>query len=237
MFMINPLKNSRVDNFVPNKHVKASVSTKPITVSQPHVITKKDMNFNTNGLPSIGVEITAKTRRPQPKSNPKNDSIPYVSKSSCLLKYLEKKEEHHRNLLFSKTPNHGSSEGNNIKLAIRNDKSDVIYATCKQCLITTNHDECGFKYVNNMNSSKKNQCANVSDSANKKKHKPNVNKIKEVSNTESESDTSVCNNASASNPQEPTSKGFPNSTSFLDRFTRLQGQNTCLYPLVILEFV
>ncbi|GJU84010.1 hypothetical protein Tco_1291556 [Tanacetum coccineum] len=73
MFMINPLKNSRVDNFVPNKHVKASVSTKPITVSQPHVITKKDMNFNTNGLPSIGVEITAKTRRPQPKSNPKNE--------------------------------------------------------------------------------------------------------------------------------------------------------------------
>ncbi|GKB07921.1 hypothetical protein Tco_0836205 [Tanacetum coccineum] len=40
IFRMNPFKASRVDNFVPNKHVKASVRTKPITVSQPHVITK-----------------------------------------------------------------------------------------------------------------------------------------------------------------------------------------------------
>ncbi|GJZ06446.1 hypothetical protein Tco_0540239 [Tanacetum coccineum] len=257
MSRMNPLKNSRIDNFVPNKHAKASVRTKPITVSQPHVITKKDVNSNTNGLPSTIVESTTKTRRPQPRSNPKNGRIPSASKSSCLSNNLEKVEEHHRNLLFSKTPNHRSSEGNNIKLAIRNDKSEVICATCKQCLITATHDECVFKYANNMNSSKKNQSANVSESANQKIHKPNVKKSKKLgseerldsprlskprtslrwlptgrifdlcgklttsSNTESEFDTSVCDNASASNPQEPTSKGFPNSTSFLDRFTRL----------------
>nr|GEY62431.1 hypothetical protein [Tanacetum cinerariifolium] len=34
------LWNNWVNNFVPNKHVKAS--TKPITISQPHVITKED---------------------------------------------------------------------------------------------------------------------------------------------------------------------------------------------------
>ncbi|GJS02156.1 hypothetical protein Tco_0318664 [Tanacetum coccineum] len=51
-------------------------------------------------------------------------------------------------------------------------------------------------------------------------------KITASSNTESESDIYVCDNASASNPQEPTSKGFPSSTSFLDRFTRLWRQNT-----------
>nr|GEV34445.1 hypothetical protein [Tanacetum cinerariifolium] len=32
IFRINPFKASRVDNFVPNKHVKASVRTKTITV-------------------------------------------------------------------------------------------------------------------------------------------------------------------------------------------------------------
>nr|GEV79852.1 hypothetical protein [Tanacetum cinerariifolium] len=64
MFRINHSKTSRVDNFMPNKHVKASVSTKTITASQRHVITKKDVNSNTNGLPSIGVESTAKTKRP-----------------------------------------------------------------------------------------------------------------------------------------------------------------------------
>ncbi|GJZ60301.1 hypothetical protein Tco_0616117 [Tanacetum coccineum] len=36
IFRINPVKANRVANFVPNKHVKTSVRTKPITVSQPH---------------------------------------------------------------------------------------------------------------------------------------------------------------------------------------------------------
>ncbi|GKC70469.1 hypothetical protein Tco_1116352 [Tanacetum coccineum] len=44
------IPSSRVDNFVTNKHVKARVRTKPITVSQPHVITKNDVNSKTNGF-------------------------------------------------------------------------------------------------------------------------------------------------------------------------------------------
>nr|GEX65148.1 Gag-Pol polyprotein [Tanacetum cinerariifolium] len=44
IFRINPFKGFRVDNFVPNKHVKPSVRAKSITVSQPHVITKNDVN-------------------------------------------------------------------------------------------------------------------------------------------------------------------------------------------------
>ncbi|GKD71391.1 hypothetical protein Tco_1325481, partial [Tanacetum coccineum] len=59
-------------------------------------------------------------------------------------------------------------------------------------------------------------------------------KITSSSNTESEFDTSVCDNASASNPQEPTNKGFPSSASFIDRFTRLPRQNTCIHPLAVL---
>ncbi|GJU64136.1 hypothetical protein Tco_1245971 [Tanacetum coccineum] len=171
MFRVNPTMNSRVDNFVPNKHVKASVRTKPITVSQPHVITKKEVDSNTNGFPSTRVESTAKTRRPQPRKYPKNDRIPSASKSSCLSNNLETIKEHHRNLLFSKTPNHRSSVVNNIKLAVRNDKSKVVCATCKQCLIIANHDECMFKYMNGMSSSKKNQRANVLKSANFEKFK------------------------------------------------------------------
>ncbi|GJW97536.1 hypothetical protein Tco_0179344 [Tanacetum coccineum] len=81
---INTLQNSRVEKVVPNKPVKPSVKTKPITVSQPHVMTKKDVNSDSNGLSSAGVESTAKTRRPQPMSNIKNDRVPSASKSSCL---------------------------------------------------------------------------------------------------------------------------------------------------------
>ncbi|GJV48337.1 retrovirus-related pol polyprotein from transposon TNT 1-94 [Tanacetum coccineum] len=131
-----------------------------------------------------GVDNTAKTRRPQPRSNTKNDRVPSVSKSS----YIENKEveveEHHRNLLLSKNKKHMSSECNNIKLAIQNDKSEVFCAMCKQCLITSNHDVCMLNYVNDMNSCVNNFNANVSNTANNKKHKPKVKKPKKVRSKE-----------------------------------------------------
>ncbi|GJW84547.1 hypothetical protein Tco_0157692 [Tanacetum coccineum] len=65
MFRINPSMTSREDKFVPINQARASVRTNPITVSQPHVITKKDVNSDSNSLSSTGVDITAKTRRPQ----------------------------------------------------------------------------------------------------------------------------------------------------------------------------
>nr|GEX89276.1 hypothetical protein [Tanacetum cinerariifolium] len=71
IFRINPFKASWVDNFVPNKHVKASVRTKSITVSQPHVVTKKYVNSITNGFSPKNVESTTRTRRPQPRNNPR----------------------------------------------------------------------------------------------------------------------------------------------------------------------
>ncbi|GJW11282.1 hypothetical protein Tco_1577109 [Tanacetum coccineum] len=82
MFRINPFKNSREEKLVPNKPTKASVRTNPITVSQPHVIIKKVVNSDSNGFSSTGVDITTKTRRPQPRSNTKKDRVPSASKSS-----------------------------------------------------------------------------------------------------------------------------------------------------------
>ncbi|GKC00462.1 retrovirus-related pol polyprotein from transposon TNT 1-94 [Tanacetum coccineum] len=183
MFRINPFKPSREDKYVPNK-VRASVRTNPITVSQPHVITKKDVNSDSNGLSSTGVDNTAKTRRPQPRSNTKNDRVPSASKSSCSMNKEVEVEEHPRNLLLSKNKKHMSSECNNIKLAIRNDKSEVVCAMCKQCLITANHDVCVLNYVNDMNSRGKKQKANVSNTENQKKQKPKVMKPKKVGSNE-----------------------------------------------------
>ncbi|GKC39751.1 retrovirus-related pol polyprotein from transposon TNT 1-94 [Tanacetum coccineum] len=51
---------------------------------------------------------------------------------------------------------------------------------CKQCLITSNHDVCVLKYVNDMNSCGDNHNANVSKTKNKKKHKPKGKKPKNV---------------------------------------------------------
>nr|GFC22607.1 hypothetical protein [Tanacetum cinerariifolium] len=114
MFRINPFKTSREEKHVPNT-VSVSARTKPLTVSQPPVITKKDVNSDLNGLSSTGVDNT-KTRRPQPRSNTKNDRVPSASKSSLSKNKEAEVEEHHRNLLLSKNNKHISSACHNIKI-------------------------------------------------------------------------------------------------------------------------
>nr|GFB09858.1 hypothetical protein [Tanacetum cinerariifolium] len=115
MFRISSDKVSRKAKKVPNT-VSASSRTKPITVSQPNVITKKNVNSDLNGLSSTELDNT-KTRRPQPRSNIKNDRVPSLSKSSRSKNKEAKVEEHHRNLLLSKNNEHMSSACNNFKLA------------------------------------------------------------------------------------------------------------------------
>nr|GFA77270.1 hypothetical protein [Tanacetum cinerariifolium] len=171
MFRINPFKNSMQVKFVPNKPVNASIRSNPITDPQPHVITKKVVNSNSHGFFSTRVDITTKTRRPQPRSNIKNDSVPSASKSSRIKNKKVKVEDHLRNLLLSKNKKHMSSECNNIKLVIQNNKFKIVCAMCKQCLITENHDVCVLNYVNGMNSRSKKQNAKVSNIANQTKHK------------------------------------------------------------------
>nr|GEV27378.1 hypothetical protein [Tanacetum cinerariifolium] len=178
MFRINPFKLSREEKHVPNK-VRASVRTNPITVSQPPIITKKVVNFDSNGLSSTRVDNT-KTRRPQPRSNTKNDRVPSASKSSRSKNKEVEVEEHHRKLLLSRNKKHMSSECNTVKLATQNVKSKVVCAMCKQCLNSTNHDVCLLNYVNDMNSRGKKQKANISINKNQKKQKPKVKKTKNV---------------------------------------------------------
>nr|GEW55510.1 ribonuclease H-like domain-containing protein [Tanacetum cinerariifolium] len=178
MFRINPFKPYREEKHVPNKF-RASVRTKPITVSQPPVITKKVVNSDSNGLSSTGVDNT-KTSRPQPSSNTKNDRVPYVSKSSRSKNKGVEVEEHHRKLLLSWNKKHMSSECNKVKLATQNVKSKVVCAMCKQCLNSINHDVCLLNYVNGMNSHGKKQKANVLINEKQKKQQPKVKKTKKV---------------------------------------------------------
>nr|GEY18132.1 retrovirus-related Pol polyprotein from transposon TNT 1-94 [Tanacetum cinerariifolium] len=175
MFRINPFKTSREEKHVPN-NARASARTKPIIVSQPLVFTKKDVNSDSNGLSSTGID-NIKTRRPQSRSNTKNDRVPSASKSSRSKNKDAEVEEDHRNLLFFKNTKHMSSACNNIKLDSHNVISKVVYAMCKQCLISVNHDVCLHNYVNGKNSRGKKQKANVSIKEKQKKHHPKVIQI------------------------------------------------------------
>nr|GFA92724.1 hypothetical protein [Tanacetum cinerariifolium] len=183
MFRINPDKTFREAKKVPNT-VSASARTKPITVSQPPVITKKDVNSDVNGLSSTGVDNT-NTRRPQPRSNTKNDRVPSASKSSQSKNKGYEVKEHHRNLLLSKNNKHISSACNNIKIDSQDVISKVVCATCSKCLISINHDKCLSKNVNGKNSCGQNQQAKVSVKEIQKKYKPKVSKPKTVGTRES----------------------------------------------------
>nr|GEZ98179.1 retrovirus-related Pol polyprotein from transposon TNT 1-94 [Tanacetum cinerariifolium] len=178
MFRINPFKTSREEKHVPNT-VRASVRTKLINVSQPPVFIKKDVNSDSNGLSSTGVDNT-KTRRPQPRSNTKNDRVPSASKSSRSKNNEAEVEEHHRNLLLSKNNKHISSACNNIKIDSQNVISKVVCPMCKQCLISVNHDVCLRNYVNGKISRGKKQKEKVSFKENQKKYQPKVTKPKKV---------------------------------------------------------
>ncbi|GJT72463.1 retrovirus-related pol polyprotein from transposon TNT 1-94 [Tanacetum coccineum] len=217
MFRINPFKNSREVKFMSNKPVNASVRRNPITDPQPHVITKKV-----------------------------NDRVPSASKSSRIKNKEVKVEDRPMNLLLSKNKKHMSSECNNIKLAIPNDKSKIVCVMCKQCLITENHDVCVLNYVNGMNSHSKKQKANVSNIANQTKHKAHIWKPKNVGSKERLASPKASkprmhlrwsptrkmfdikgklipysesngDNAFTPNPQEHIIKQFLNSTFSLDR--------------------
>nr|GFC09876.1 integrase, catalytic region, zinc finger, CCHC-type, peptidase aspartic, catalytic [Tanacetum cinerariifolium] len=146
MFRISPDKVSWEAKKVPNT-VSASSRTKPITVSQPSVITQKGMNSNSNGLSSTRLDNT-KTRRPQPRSITKNDRVPSASKSSRSMNKDVKVEEHHRNLSLSKQNKHMSSACNSSKLDSQDVKSKVVCAKCKKCLNSVNHNVCLNNCVN-----------------------------------------------------------------------------------------
>nr|GEX07239.1 retrovirus-related Pol polyprotein from transposon TNT 1-94 [Tanacetum cinerariifolium] len=182
MFKINPSQTPRVD-LVPNKQSSVSIRTNPITNSQCHVIVKENVSPDTVITSSTGLVLTARTRRPQPKGNTRNARVPSASKSSEVKKIVTV-EDHRRTLLLSKNQKTMSSECNNIKLAIRNDKFEIVCDTCKKCLVTANHDVCLPSSVNTLNSHANKLCANVPLSANQKRHRTQVWKPKQVGSKE-----------------------------------------------------
>nr|GEW91840.1 retrovirus-related Pol polyprotein from transposon TNT 1-94 [Tanacetum cinerariifolium] len=167
--------SDRLD-LVPNKQSSASIRTNSIINSQCHVIVKENVSSNTVTASSTGLVHIARTRRPQPKGNTRNARVLSASKSSKVKKNLTV-ADHHRTLLLSKNQKTMSSECNSIKLAIQNDKSKIFCDTCKQCLVTTDHDACLHSSVNVLNSRVNNLCSNVPLSANQKRHRKQVVQI------------------------------------------------------------
>nr|GFA55271.1 integrase, catalytic region, zinc finger, CCHC-type, peptidase aspartic, catalytic [Tanacetum cinerariifolium] len=130
-------------------------------------------------LSKIGLDNT-KTRRPQPRSNTKNDRVPSASKSSRSKNKEVKVEEHHRNLLLSKKNKHISSACNNSKIDSQNAMSKVVYVVCKKCLNSLNHDVCLNNCVNGKKTRGRKHKANVLKNETQQKNQPEIKKPKKV---------------------------------------------------------
>nr|GEV53195.1 hypothetical protein [Tanacetum cinerariifolium] len=224
MFRINPSKTSREEKHVPNT-VSTSARTKPIIVSQPHVIIKKDVNSDLNGLSSTGVDNT-KTRRLQPRSNTKHDRVLSASKSSRSKKKEAKVEEHHRNLLLSKNNKHISSTCNNLQIDSQDVISKVVCAMCKKCLVSVNHDKCLCNYENGKISRGKKQKAKVSFKENQMKYQPKIAKPKKVESHKS-LDTPKPRNSRLLLRWSPTGKLFDKEGKIVDS-SKSVSQSDCV---------
>nr|GEY58553.1 hypothetical protein [Tanacetum cinerariifolium] len=165
-------------------------------VKQPNVeIISKIGKTNALSKPIISNSVSSpqepidvnnkKTRRPQPRSNTKNDRVPFASKSSRSKNKEAKVEEYHRNLLLYKNNKHISLACNNSQIDSQDVISKVVCAMCKKCLISVNHDKCLRNYVNGKNSCGQNQKAKISVKEIQKKYQPKVTKPKNVGTRES----------------------------------------------------
>nr|GFA30785.1 integrase, catalytic region, zinc finger, CCHC-type, peptidase aspartic, catalytic [Tanacetum cinerariifolium] len=197
MFKINPSKTSREEKHVPNI-VRASTKTKPITVSQPPVITKKNVNSDLNSLSSIGIDNT-KTRRPQPRCNTKNDRkcLISVNHDKCLSKYVNGKNS--------------SGKNQKAKVYVKEIQKKYQPKVSKPKTIGSRESLATPKPRKSRLLLRWSPTGRLFDQE---------GQIVDSSKSKSKSDCSNGDNACTSNNMEPKIKRFPNSTSFLDRLFR-----------------
>ncbi|GJY34082.1 retrovirus-related pol polyprotein from transposon TNT 1-94 [Tanacetum coccineum] len=175
----NSAPSSRESTVVNNERVIAP----GIFRINPFKASREDVNSSRNGFSPNNVKSTTRTRRPQPRNNPKND------------KYV--------NGMKSRTKNQSA----NVSKSANQKKQK---ANVKKSKSLSSEDR-----LDSSRPSKPRTCL---------KWLPTgrifdlYRKITSSSNTKSESDTSVCDNASVSNPSNLQTKGFQVLLLFLAGF-------------------
>nr|GEW73550.1 Gag-Pol polyprotein [Tanacetum cinerariifolium] len=127
-----------------------------------------------------GVSVTPHVDKP--KLSVENVSSDMVTTSSTGLVHTARTRMPQPN---GKTRNaRAPSASKSSEVKKNNDKSEIVCANCKQCLVTANHDTCWLSFVNALNSHANKMCANVPLSANEKRHRTQVWKPKQVGSKE-----------------------------------------------------
>nr|GEW16858.1 hypothetical protein [Tanacetum cinerariifolium] len=181
----NALSKPVTSNSVSTPHVSKGVNNDKVIAPGMFRISPDKISREAKKMPNTVRLDNTKTRRPQPRSNTKNDRVPSASKSSQSKNKEVKVEEHQRNLLLSKKNKHISSACNNSKIDSQNAISKVVCVVCKKCLNSVNHDVCLNNCVNGKKYRSKKHKANVSKNETQKKYQPKASKPKNVGTRES----------------------------------------------------
>nr|GEV80869.1 integrase, catalytic region, zinc finger, CCHC-type, peptidase aspartic, catalytic [Tanacetum cinerariifolium] len=206
--IIDSLQNKLHDT-KENAHLRAQLFDKVSDQKDTACGTSANTKFAKQSIlgkpPKVGIDNT-KTRKPQPRSNTKNDRVPSASKSSHSKNKEAEVEEHHRKLLLSRNKKHMSSECTNKQKA------------------NVSINEKQNKQQPKVKKTKK--VGSIERLASPKPRKPRSflrwsptgrpfdlkGKIIASSESESQSDCSKGDNACTSNPLEAKIKRFPNFT-------------------------
>nr|GFB32736.1 integrase, catalytic region, zinc finger, CCHC-type, peptidase aspartic, catalytic [Tanacetum cinerariifolium] len=176
----NALSKPVTSNSVSKSPVSKGVNNDKVIAPGMFRISPDKVYKKAKKVPNIVRLDNTKTRRPQPRSNTKNDRVPYASKSSRSKNKEVKVEENHRDLLLSKKKKHISSACNNSKTNSHDVISKVVCAVFKKCLNYVNHDVCLNNCVNGKKSSGRKHKADVSKNETQQKNQPEIKKPKKV---------------------------------------------------------
>nr|GEW46618.1 hypothetical protein [Tanacetum cinerariifolium] len=187
IFKSNPFKPSKEEKYVPNK-VKASIMTNLITVSQPHVITKKMLILTQ--MVYLLQNVKSKVVCAMYKK-----CLISANHDVCLLNYV----------------NDMNSRGKKQKanVSINKNQKKQTPKVKKPKNVWSNERLASPKPSKPRSFLRWSPTGRLFDLK---------GKIIAFSESESQSDSSNGDNACTSNPPEPTIKRFPNSTSFLGRY-------------------
>ncbi|GKE99001.1 hypothetical protein Tco_0022352, partial [Tanacetum coccineum] len=118
--------------------------------TKKQVDSHKTQDSNKFVLPSIGMKSSTSTSRSRPSGNTKNNRISQTTSSNM----KNKVEDHPRSIKSSSNKKNRVSEpicNANVTHSMLNVNSELIFATCNECMFDEIHDLCVLDFVNNVN--------------------------------------------------------------------------------------
>ncbi|GKB58597.1 retrovirus-related pol polyprotein from transposon TNT 1-94 [Tanacetum coccineum] len=166
----NPIKKTRVrtkeqsDSLIAKLNLKSVENEDLKAPIQDKVESSKTSNSNTPVLSSTGLKCSTSTCRSKPTGNKKNDRISQPQSSNM----KNKVEAQHRRVTLNSNKKIHVVEpirDADVKHSLLNANSELICATCNQCMFDVNHDMCALDFVKNVNgcskSAKKHKKQNI----------------------------------------------------------------------------